>query len=70
MALAKAIYQAFEDVVGKNNISDDPGILETYRCATAQSSAHYGPFDHRTPTPQAVICRAARRSPNTSYRIM
>jgi glycolate oxidase len=55
MALAKAIYQAFEDVVGKNNISDDPGILETYRCATAQSSAHYGPFDHRTPTPQAVI---------------
>ena len=55
MALAKEIYQAFEDIVGKRNISEDPGILETYRCAPAQSSAHYGPYDQRTPTPQAVI---------------
>ena len=55
MALEREIYKAFESVVGKNNISDDPGILETYRCAAAQSSAHYGPYDHRTPMPQAVI---------------
>jgi glycolate oxidase len=55
MALKKEIYKAFESVVGANNISEDPGVLETYRCAAAQSSAHYGPFDHRTPTPQAVI---------------
>jgi hypothetical protein len=55
MALAKEIYQAFEDVVGKRNISQDKGVLESYRCITSQSSAHYGPFDHKTPLPQAVI---------------
>jgi hypothetical protein len=55
MALVKEIYEAFEAVVGKRNISQDPGILETYRCAAAQSSAHYGPFDQRTPMPQAAI---------------
>jgi hypothetical protein len=55
MALARDIYQAFEDVVGQRNISEDPGILETYRCVTSQSSAHYGPYDHKTPCPQAVI---------------
>ena len=55
MTLAKEIYQAFEDVVGKRNISQDKGVLESYRCITAQSSAHYGPIDHKTPLPQAVI---------------
>ena len=55
MALDRAIYKAFEQVVGKRNISEDPGVLETYRCIAAQSSAHYGPYDHKTPTPQAVV---------------
>ena len=55
MALSREIYAALEAVVGSRNISEDPGILETYRCAAAQSSAHYGPYDHRTPTPQAVL---------------
>ena len=32
MALDKEIYQAFEDVVGKRNISQDQGVLETYKC--------------------------------------
>jgi glycolate oxidase len=58
MALAKEIYQAFEDVVGRRNISKDKGVLESYRCITSQSSAHYGPFDHKTPLPQAVILPA------------
>ncbi|WP_005038311.1 FAD-binding oxidoreductase [Holophaga foetida] len=55
MALTAEIYQAFEDVVGQRNISQDKGVLESYRCITSQSSAHYGPFDHKTPLPQAVI---------------
>lgn len=55
MAFAREIYKAFEAVVGKRNISEDPGILETYRCIAAQSSAHYGPHDHKTPLPQAVL---------------
>ena len=55
MALSKEIYAAFEAVVGKNNISQDPGVLQTYRCKASQSSAHYGPYNHITPMPQAVI---------------
>ncbi len=55
MALANEVYRAFEDVVGKRNISQDKGVLESYRCIAAQSSAHYGPYDHKTPLPQAVI---------------
>lgn len=42
-------------MVGKRNISEDIAVLETYRCASAQSSCHYGPYDNRTPMPQAVI---------------
>ncbi len=55
MALSREIYKQLEDIVGKANISEDPAVTETYRCITAQSSAHYGPYDHRTPCPQAVI---------------
>ena len=55
MKLSSEIYKEFENIVGADNISDSPVILETYRCAAAQSSAHYGPYDHRTPTPMAVL---------------
>ena len=30
MALKKEIYQALEDVLGPENISDDPAILASY----------------------------------------
>ncbi|MGE5423570.1 MAG: FAD-binding oxidoreductase [Ignavibacteriales bacterium] len=55
MALSKEIYQAFEDVVGKNNISGDAAVLESYRVVPSQSSDHRGPFFQKTPLPQAVI---------------
>ena len=55
MALSKEVYKAFEDVVGARNITQDPALLESYRCYAAQSSAHYGPFEHKTPMPGAVI---------------
>lgn len=55
MPLAKHVYEAMEAVVGKRNISQDPAVLESYRCYAAQSSAHYGPFDHKTPVPAAVV---------------
>ncbi|MDR2356335.1 MAG: FAD-binding oxidoreductase, partial [Clostridiales Family XIII bacterium] len=58
MALSREIYRALEDIVGRRNISEDPAVTETYRCITAQSSAHYGPYDHRTPKPQAVVTPA------------
>lgn len=59
MALERHIYAEFEGAVGKRNISEEPAVLETYRCIAAQSSAHYGPYKHRTPTPQAVIMPAS-----------
>ncbi|HUI70482.1 MAG TPA: hypothetical protein VL354_08150, partial [Spirochaetia bacterium] len=55
MALSREIYGALEAIVGTRNISEDLGVVETYRCAAAQSSAHYGPYDHKTPRPQAVL---------------
>ncbi|MDR3295608.1 MAG: FAD-binding oxidoreductase [Clostridiales Family XIII bacterium] len=55
MALEREAYRALADIVGKRNISEDPAVTETYRCITSQSSAHYGPFDHQTPRPQAVL---------------
>ena len=55
MTLSKELYEAFENIVGVRNISRDKGVLETYRCIASQSSAHYGPYDHKTPLPQAVL---------------
>jgi len=55
MAFPREIYKALEDIVGKENISENIGICETYRNVPAQSSAHYGPSEHWTPLPQAVI---------------
>lgn len=55
MALPQEVYQALEAVVGERWISRDDAVLESYRCYAAQSSAHYGPFDHKTPKPGAVI---------------
>ena len=55
MTMSKEIYAKFEAVVGPRNISQDPIVLETYRCASAQSSCHYGPYRNRTPMPQAVV---------------
>ena len=55
MAFSKEIYAALESVVGKDNISQDKGVCEVYRCIPAQSSAHYGPYDQKTPLPQAVV---------------
>ena len=55
MAFTKEVFEELKAVVGARNISDDIGIRESYRNVAAQSSAHYGPFDHWTPCPQAVV---------------
>ncbi|MGI6778422.1 MAG: FAD-binding oxidoreductase [Acetivibrionales bacterium] len=69
MALAREIYRALEDVVGERNISEDRGILETYRCITSQSQAHYGPYDEKTPLPQAVILPGSTEEVQNIVRI-
>ena len=56
MSLAKEIYQAFEDVVGPDNISDDPAMLDTYVTPMAQAQHHMGPaYNEFTPRGLAVI---------------
>jgi len=69
MALAREIYQALEDIVGKKNISEDIGVCESYRSIAAQTSAHYGPFDHWTPLPQAVILPGSTEEVQNVVRI-
>ena len=56
MELAKDIYKEFENIVGANNISDDPVILETYVTPMAQSQHHMGPvYGVTTPPGVAVL---------------
>lgn len=55
MSFCQEAYKELEEIVGARNLSQDPAVRESYRCYTAQSSAHYGPYDTRTPMPAAVI---------------
>ena len=55
MKFSAEIINEIEKIVGKRNYSIDPGVLETYRCIPAQSSAHYGPTSQKTPRAQAVV---------------
>jgi hypothetical protein len=44
MALKREIYEAFEDIVGKDNISDDPALLDSYRYPLTHTAIHLGPY--------------------------
>jgi hypothetical protein len=56
MALSKEIYQAFEKIVGPDNISDDPAMLDTYVTPMCQSQHHMGPaYGVSTPRGLAVL---------------
>jgi len=54
MVLARDVYRAFEDIVGKENISDEPAVLDSY-------SYHFGaegimgPGNKWLPRPEAVL---------------
>ena len=56
MALSRRVYQALEDIVGGENISEDPAILDSYRYPLTHTSIHLGPFfDTFTPRGEAVL---------------
>jgi hypothetical protein len=42
--LPKNVFEAFEDIVGKENISDDPAVLDSYRYSLAHTAIHLGPY--------------------------
>ncbi|MBP1706328.1 MAG: GlcD [Chloroflexi bacterium] len=56
MALAREVYQQFEDIVGPDNISDDPAVLDSYATSMAQSQHHMGPvYNVFTPRGLAAV---------------
>jgi glycolate oxidase len=59
MALSKEAYRALEDIVGPDNISDDPALLDSYIYPMNATSVHLGPF-YRTYSPRggAVVLPA------------
>jgi glycolate oxidase len=56
MALPKDTYSAFQDIVGKDHISEDPALLDSYAVPMSQTASHLGPFYKvRPPRAQAVL---------------
>ncbi len=56
MVFSKDIYQEFEGIVGPDNISDDPALLDTYVTPLCQSQHHMGPvYNVFTPRGLAVL---------------
>ena len=56
MTLPKNVYMALEDIVGAENISDDPAVLDSYRYSLAHTAIHIGPFFNTyTPRGAAVL---------------
>jgi hypothetical protein len=56
MALSREAYQALEDIVGPNNISEDPAVLDSYRYHLSHTAIHIGPYYRvYTPRGEAVL---------------
>src|SRR4030042_1250981 len=53
MALSREAYQAFENIVGPQNISDDPALLDSYRYPLMHTAIHLGPH-YRVYTPRGA----------------
>ena len=60
MALSREVYAEFESIVGPENISEDPAILDSYTYSLAQTSLHMGPaYNVYTPRGEAVLLTAS-----------
>lgn len=56
MALSREAYQAFENIVGPQNISDDPALLDSYRYPLSHTAIHLGPhYRVYSPRGEAVL---------------
>jgi hypothetical protein len=56
MSLPREVYRALEDIVGKNAISEEPAVLDSYIYAFHHTAIHLGPhFDVYTPRGEAVL---------------
>ncbi len=56
MAIPREAYREMEDVVGPDNISDDPALCDTYMYPLSHTAIHLGPwYGVFTPRPAAVV---------------
>jgi glycolate oxidase len=56
MVLSREVYQVLEDIVGPENISDDPALLDSYRYPLTHTAIHLGPYYRKyTPRGAAVL---------------
>jgi len=53
MTLSKEVYRLFEDIVGTDNITDDPAVLDSYRYPLSHTAIHMGPY-YRVYTPRGA----------------
>ena len=53
MALSREAYRELEGIVGKENISDDPALLDCYRYPLSHTAIHIGPY-YRVYTPRGA----------------
>jgi hypothetical protein len=59
VVLSPEVYSEFEDIVGPENISQDPAILDSYTYSLSQTSLHMGPaYNVYTPRGEAVLLPA------------
>jgi hypothetical protein len=70
MAFSREVYQALEDIVGQDNISDDPALLDSYRYPQNATSVHLGPFYNTyTPRGAAVLLPASTEEVQSIVRL-
>lgn len=70
MTLSKDIYKEFEDIVGPDNISDDPAVLDSYVTPMAQAQHHMGPaYGVTTPRGLAVLMPGSTEEVQAIVRI-
>lgn len=70
MALSREAYQELEDIVGKDYISEDPAILDSYTYSLCSTSLHLGPFWRVfTPRGEAVLLPGSTKEVQAIVRV-
>jgi glycolate oxidase len=70
MPLSREVYIEFEAIVGEDNISDDPALLDSYIYPLDTTSMHVGPFfDVYTPRGEAVLLPGSTEEVQAIVRI-
>lgn len=70
MTFTQEIYRELADIVGNDNISDDPAVLDSYVYSLSHTAIHMGPFyDVYTPRGAAVLMPGSVREIQAIVRL-